>query len=90
MNTGDDTNLIELKNLGPKSTAMLNAIGIHTRVDLENMGAIDSYRALKAQGYKVNLNLLYAIEAALLDTHWTKLPDDIKQHLKNALDAPRL
>lgn len=82
--------IIELKNLGQKSADMLKAIGIQNRDDLEAMGAIDTYRILKGQGYNVNLNMLYALEGALLDVHWTKLSEDIKQHLREAAVAPRL
>ena len=77
----------QLKNLGPKSTQWLNAIGEYTLDDLREMGAIDCCRILKAQGYPVSLNLAYAIEAALRDIHWTKLPHPIRQQLKTALQA---
>jgi TfoX C-terminal domain len=75
----------QLKNLGPKSETWLNAIGVYTLEDLRDMGAIDSCKALKAHGYNINLNLAYAIEGALRDTHWTKLPDNIRQNLKTSL-----
>lgn len=80
----------EMKNLGPKSTEILARIGIHTKKDLEDMGAVDCYLALKNQGYNVNLNMLYAMESALLDIPVTELGNDIKQHLQAAIKAPRL
>lgn len=80
----------ELKNLGPKSTEMLKKIGINTRADLEDAGAVDCYLILKNQGFNVNLNMLYALEAALLDIHITELGTDIKQHLQAAINAPKL
>jgi len=79
--------LIQLKNLGPKSTQWLNAIGVYTLDDLREMGAIDCCRILKAQGYSVSLNLAYAIEGALRDLHWTKLPESVKQQLRTALQS---
>lgn len=79
--------LTQLKNLGPKSTQWLNAIGVYTPDDLREMGAIDCCRILRAQGYPVSLNPAYAIEAALRDTHWTKLPQPVRQQLKTALQA---
>ena len=79
--------LTQLKNIGPISTQWLNAIGVYTPDDLREMGAIDCCRILKAQGYPVSLNLAYAIEAALRDIHWTKLPQPIRQQLKTALQA---
>jgi len=80
----------ELKNLGPKSTEMLKKIGITTRADLEDTGAVDCYLILKNQGFNVNMNMLYALESALLDIHITELGADIKQHLQAAINAPRL
>lgn len=80
----------EMKNLGPKSTAMLAKIGVHNRDDLEKLGAVDCYLILKNQGFNVNLNMLYALEAALLDINITNLSGDIKQHLQAAIKAPRL
>jgi hypothetical protein len=79
-----------MKNLGPKSTAMLAKIGIHSRDDLERCGAVDCFLALKNMDFPVNLNMLYALEAALLDIHITALGNDIKQHLQSAIKAPRL
>lgn len=77
--------LSQLKNLGPKSESWLNAIGIHTLEDLQDMGAIDSCKVLKAQGYNISLNLAYAIEGALRDVHWSKIPDGTRQQLIKAL-----
>ena len=33
----------------------------------------------------MSLNLAYAIEGAIRNIHWTKIPEDIKQSLKAAL-----
>jgi len=82
--------ICDMKNLGPKSTAMLAKIGIHTKADLEAIGAVDCYNILKNQHYNVNLNMLYALESALLDIPITQLSNDIKQHLQAAIKAPRL
>lgn len=83
-------NISELKNLGPKSTEMLKKVGVHTKQDLENLGAVDCYLILKNQDFNVNLNMLYALEAALLDIPVTSLSNDIKQHLQAAIKAPKL
>lgn len=80
----------EMKNLGPKSTEMLAKIGILTKKDLEKIGAVDCYLILKKQGYNTSLNLLYALESALLDININHLSSDIKQHLQAAVKAPRL
>ena len=77
--------LANLKNLGPKSEQWLNSIGVFTLDDLKHMGAVDCCCILKAQGYPVSLNLAYAIEGAIHNIHWAKLPDNIKQQLRQAL-----
>lgn len=80
----------ELKNMEPKSTEMLAKIGIHTKDDLESVGAVDCYLMLKNQGFNVDLNMLYALESALLDINSVHLSQDIKQHLQAAIKAPKL
>lgn len=76
--------LDQLRNLGPASTRWLNAIGVHTRRDLEALGAVTAYAILKANGYNASLNLVYAIEGVLRDCDWRKLPVKRKAQLKAA------
>jgi len=76
--------LTALRNLGPASTRWLNAIGVHTRRDLEKLGAVDAYAILRAHGYNASLNLVYAIEGALRDCAWNRLPAKRKAQLKAA------
>ncbi|MEM7347555.1 MAG: TfoX/Sxy family protein [Chloroflexota bacterium] len=77
--------LSQLKNLGPKSEAWLNNVGIYTREDLDALGAIQTYQLLRTQGYKVTLTMVYAIQGALMDLHWTDLPLALKASLKDAV-----
>ena len=63
------SSIANLKNLGPKSEQWLNAIGVYTLQDLEEMGAVDCCKILKAQGYPASVNLAYAIEGALRNIH---------------------
>jgi DNA-3-methyladenine glycosylase I len=79
-----NTTLDQLLNLGPTSTRWLNAIGVHNRRDLEQLGAVDAYAMLKANGYKASLNLVYAIEGALTGRDWNRLPAKRKAQLKAA------
>ena len=73
-----------LRNLGSVSTRWLNAIGVHTRRDLEKVGAVGACAILKAHGYNASLNLVYAIEGALRDCDWNRLPVKRKAQLKAA------
>ena len=77
-----------MRNLGPASERMLNAIGIHTAAELREIGAVNAYRLLALRGYRPSLNLVWAIEAALTDTHWADLPDETKARLKAELESP--
>ncbi len=72
-----------MKNMGPKSTAWLASVGIHTLDDVAALGVVETYERVKA-AYpdKVSLNLLYGLQAALLDIPWNELPPDIKAELR--------
>lgn len=72
-----------MKNMGPKGSEWLASIGVHTLEDVANLGVVETYRRVKA-AYpdKVSLNMLYGLQAALLDLPWNELPPDIKEELK--------
>ena len=72
----------DLQNLGPRSQEWLNAIGIHTLTDLEEVGAVEAYRQLKELDYPVTLNLVYGIQGALLNCPWNHLPPGVRDDLK--------
>jgi hypothetical protein len=64
-----------MRNVGPKSTAWLASIGIHSLEQVAVLGVAETYRRVKAAyPEKVSLNLLYGLQAALLDLPWTVLP----------------
>ena len=73
-----------LPNLGPTSVRWLNAIGVYKLNELEELGAVGAYAALKANGYNASLNLVYAIEGSLSGHDWRKLPAKRKTQLKTA------
>lgn len=72
----------KLQNLGPKSVAWLREVGIVTRADLERVGSVRAYRKVAEAGLETSLNLLYALEGALLDLRWDRLPEAVKQNLR--------
>jgi DNA transformation protein and related proteins len=78
--------LQHLKNLGKTSAQWLHAVGIHSASDLRRYGAVAAYRAVRARGFRASKVLLYAIEGALLDVHWSELPDAHKAQLNGQLD----
>lgn len=75
----------KLPNLGPKSCAWLRAVGIETRADLERLGSVAAYRRVAEAGFETSLNLLYALEGALLDLRWDRLSPAVKQNLRERL-----
>lgn len=76
-----------LKNIGPKSRVWLHDIGIDTLEDLEALGAVEVYRRLKlARPTEVSLNMLWALQGALLNIHWNALPPDMKAALKSQVE----
>lgn len=76
-----------MKNLGPKSSEWLASVGIHTLDDVATLGVVETYKRVKAAyPEKVSLNMLYGLQAALLDISWNELPPDIKAELKRQVD----
>lgn len=80
--------IAKLPNLGPKSCAWLRAVGIETRADLERLGSVEAYRRVAAAGFATSLNMLYALEGALLDLRWDRLSPATKANLRARL-GPR-
>ena len=73
-----------MKNLGSVSLKRLAEVGITTRRQLKQTGSVGVYRMFKARGIPVSLNMVYAVEGALLDLHWTALPQELKDRLKES------
>ncbi len=78
---------VKLRNIGPKSAAWLRQVGLRSREDLEAAGAVEAFMRVKRAGFKPSLNLLYALEGALLDCHWQQVPDARRGELILAADA---
>jgi DNA transformation protein len=82
-----DDELQRMKNLGKTSAQWLHAAGIHNTADLRRLGAVKAYRAVRTRGFNVSKTLLYAIEGALEDQHWSALSVERKQALKLEIDG---
>jgi hypothetical protein len=58
-------------------------VGIHTAEDLFAVGVVESYLLVKAAYLlPASLNLLYALQGALLDLPWNELPPDMIADLR--------
>ena len=83
----EDPPVMRLRNLGGRSAALLNGIGVHTRTDLEEIGAVGAYQRLLEAGVKPSLSLLYALHGAITDRDWNALPPLEKESLKQQLES---
>ena len=86
----------QLRNIGPKSAAWLRQVGLRTEEDLRAAGPVEAFMRIKRAGFRPSLNLLYALEGALLGCHWQDVPDARRQQMvaevevaAAALPAPR-
>jgi hypothetical protein len=85
MSSATASDIVALRGLGPKSAAWLAAAGIDSVADLEAQGAVAAYLAVRRAGFEPSLNLLWALQGAIMDIHWTDVPASIKAQLKQAL-----
>lgn len=77
------SDLTDLRNIGSQSARWLDSLGIHTAEDLYEVGVVDAYLRVKtAYPRQVSLNLLYALQGALLDLPWNELPPGMKADLR--------
>jgi len=80
-----------LESLGAISQKWLADAGIRTRADLERIGSVAAFKKVADAGHKPSTNLLYALEAALLDLRSDRLSAEIKTNLleRAGLGAPK-
>jgi len=72
-----------LRNIGPKSAALLRAAGIDSVENLREIGAVAAYRRLKfVEPRRVSLNMLWALQGALTDRDWRDIPPAEKARLQ--------
>ena len=77
----------KIRNVGPKSAAWLRQVGVRTQADLETLGAVAAFMKVKRAGFRPSLNLVYALEGALLDCHWQQVPEQRRSELLLAVDS---
>lgn len=84
----NDAPVSTLPGIGPVTQGWLEEAGLGTVGDLRRLGSVEVYRRLKFQmPRQVNLNALYALEAALRGCHWLALPGDVKDALRREAEA---
>lgn len=70
-----------LLNIGGKSAAWLRQVGLRTWDDVNAIGALEAYLRVRRAGFKPSLNLLYALEGALIGCHWQQVALDRRAEL---------
>lgn len=78
--------LLKLKNIGETSADWLIAIGIDSITQIEELGAAEVYRRLRAR-FPVSRNMLWALQGALMDLPYNQLPPDTKRALLDELQS---
>ncbi len=76
--------LLKLKNIGEASSDWLITIGIDSSSQIEELGAAEVYRRLRAR-FPVSRNMLWALKGALIGLPYDQLPPDTKQALLDEL-----
>ncbi|HZX81092.1 MAG TPA: TfoX/Sxy family protein [Lysobacter sp.] len=71
----------KLLNIGGKSAAWLRQVGIRTWDDVAAIGAVEAFLRVKRAGFRPSLNLLYALEGALIGCHWQQVAIDRRTEL---------
>jgi DNA transformation protein len=79
--------LQNLKNLGPVSVKKLETAGIENANQLRELGAVAAYLRVKQATPGISLNMLYALQGALTDTHWSRLGEHERSALLLEVDA---
>lgn len=77
----------KLRNVGPKGAAWLRQVGLRTHADLQAAGTVEAFMRVKRAGFKPSMNLLYALEGALLDCHWQEVPQTRREELVAQAEA---
>lgn len=77
------SDLINLRNLGPVSVRWLCGAGISTTAELRRLGPVAAFgRVSLREGRAVSLNFLYSLYAALHDIAWEEVTDAQKATLR--------
>jgi len=79
-----DRPVSELRGLGTVSSRLLASVGIHRESDLRSVGPVEAFaRVRMAADPRVSLNLLYALQAALLGVDWRRLSPEVRRALRD-------
>ncbi len=75
--------LTSMRNIGKALDDKLKSVDIQTAEDLIELGSKEAFFRLKTRYPNACLVFLYTLQGAIDDVDYNRLPDDIKQDLKN-------
>lgn len=81
------TSIASLPNLGARSQQMLAAAGIDSAEQLEALGAVQAFIAVRHAGQPASLNLLWALEGALTRRPWQQVARDDRLRLLTEIET---
>lgn len=83
--------LTDARNIGPVIAKKLNEIGIHSLTALTILTPVKAYIRLANQSQKTPpvSHYLYALQGALMNVYWIKLPKRLKKELIDKLEKER-
>ncbi|HEU0203460.1 MAG TPA: helix-hairpin-helix domain-containing protein [Burkholderiaceae bacterium] len=79
----------QLRNIGPRTAAMLARVGIRDADELRRVGAVDAYLRLARAVPGTSLNALYALAGALEERDWRAIKRERKLDLLLAVEDRR-
>lgn len=80
--------LTALKNIGETSAEKLLDVGIDSREQIEELGAVEVFKRLRKR-YSVSMTMLWALQGALLDLPYNEIPAEIREALLDELAGSR-
>lgn len=80
-------NLDSMLNIGKEMKAKLFSIGVNSANDLLCLGSKEVFRQLKKQYPNICLVHLYALQGAIDNVDYDKLPNEVKLDLKQFSDS---
>lgn len=86
MSDRDDIEAVgQWPNIGPKSAAWIVEAGITSLAQLEELGAPYVWQMIKVIRPEVSLVLLYALQGAIDDCHWSEIDGALEAQLRRAV-----
>ena len=79
--------LSQLRNLGPKSAAWLESVGIRSVEEIRRIGPVTAYQLVRLRYPQASLNLLWALAAGLQDRDWREVTPEEKQSLRKRIES---